>query len=45
VHRAPSAGFSQGHRLVVVTSPELRAQIAGIAEGWYLERGWPPWIS
>jgi nitroreductase len=39
VHRAPSAGFSLGHRVVVVTSVELRAQIAGMAEGWYLERG------
>ena len=25
VRRAPSGGFSQGHRLVVVTEPETRA--------------------
>jgi nitroreductase len=53
VHRAPSAGFSQGHRRVVVTSPELRAQIAGIAEaGTWSAAGRPgsrrrrcPWCS
>jgi len=26
--RAPSAGFSQGQRLVVVTDPDLRRQVA-----------------
>ncbi|MEU8659939.1 nitroreductase family protein [Actinoplanes philippinensis] len=45
VHRAPSAGFSQGHRLVVVTDPAKRAELAAIAEPWYLEKGFPPWIS
>jgi nitroreductase len=47
VLRAPSGGFSQGHRLVVVTQPELRGRIAelfdeasSIAEG-----GREPWIG
>lgn len=45
VHRAPSAGFSQGHRIVVVTDPAKRAELAAVAEPWYLEKGFPPWIS
>jgi FMN reductase [NAD(P)H] len=45
VRRAPSAGFSQGHRLVVVTDPKLRQQAGDIAEGRYVEMGFPPWIS
>ncbi|MCO8269281.1 nitroreductase family protein [Actinoplanes sp. TRM 88003] len=45
VHRAPSAGFSQGHRLVVVTDPATRAALAAVAEPWYLEQGFHPWIS
>jgi FMN reductase [NAD(P)H] len=31
VRRAPSAGFSQGHRLVVVTEPETRRELARLA--------------
>ncbi|MGW4487795.1 nitroreductase family protein [Amycolatopsis sp. NPDC004368] len=45
IRRAPSAGFSQGHRLAVITSPEIRAQIADIAETPYLDAGLPAWIS
>lgn len=45
VHRAPSAGFSQGHRLVVVTDPGLRGKIAELAETPYVEAGMKPWIS
>ncbi|GLW06786.1 hypothetical protein Misp01_19160 [Microtetraspora sp. NBRC 13810] len=45
VRRAPSAGFSQGHRLVVVTDPKLRQQAADISETRYVELGFPPWIS
>lgn len=45
VRRAPSAGFSQGHRVVVVTDAAVRKGIADVAEGWYLERGYHPWIS
>lgn len=45
VRRAPSAGFSQGHRVVVVTDPDLRRRIAGISEGWYLREGYQPWLS
>lgn len=44
--RAPSAGFSQGFRLVVVTSPSLRAEIAHLADesGW-LAKGYRPWVG
>ncbi|MBO3741848.1 nitroreductase family protein [Actinoplanes flavus] len=45
VHRAPSAGFSQGHRIVVVSDPKKRAELAAVAEPWYLEHGFHPWIS
>ena len=46
VRRAPSAGFSQGHRLVVVTEPETRQELARLAgEDEYLELGFPRWIS
>lgn len=44
--RAPSAGFSQGQHLVVVTDPELRRAIAALAgEDEYVERGFHPWLS
>jgi nitroreductase len=44
--RAPSAGFSQGQRLVVVTEPERRLRIAQICdEPEYVESGFDPWIS
>ena len=46
VRRAPSGGFSQGHRLVVVTEPETRQQLARLAgEGEYVALGLEPWIS
>lgn len=45
VHRAPSAGFSQGHRLIVVTDPAIRAKVAELAEPPYVEDGFEPWIS
>ncbi len=46
VRRAPSGGFSQGHRLVVVTEPETRAALARIAgEEEYVAEGHDPWIS
>ncbi len=46
VRRAPSAGFSQGHRLVVVTEPETRQELARLAgEEQYVAMGMPPWIS
>jgi nitroreductase len=44
--RAPSGGFSQGLRLVVVTDPDLRRRIAELAdEADYVARGFEPWIS
>jgi len=44
--RAPSAGFSQGQRMVVVTDPSRRARVAEIAgEQSYIEIGMDPWIS
>lgn len=43
--RTPSAGFSQGQRLVVVTDPAVRREVAEICgEAWYrVEFG--PWVS
>ena len=44
--RAPTAGFAQGQRFVVVTDPERRKEIAGLAdEERYQARGYPPWLS
>ncbi|MFI9388293.1 nitroreductase family protein [Kutzneria sp. NPDC052558] len=45
VHRAPSAGFSQGHRLIVVTDPDIRAEVAARIEPTYVESGMKPWVS
>ncbi len=46
VRRAPSGGFSQGHRLVVVTEPETRAELARLAgEDEYVAAGGQAWIS
>ncbi len=45
VRRAPSAGFSQPHLIVVVTDPGVRGQIARLSEPWYLEHGFEPWLS
>ena len=46
VRRAPSGGFSQGHRLVVVTEPETRGELAKLAgEEEYVALGLEPWIS
>ena len=46
IRRAPSGGFSQGHRLVVVTEPETRRQLAGLAgEDEYVGAGGQAWIS
>lgn len=43
---APSAGFSQGARMIVVTEPEIRKKIAEFAdEPFYVETGYEPWIS
>ncbi len=44
--RAPSAGFSQGQRLVVVTEPERRRRVATICkEDDYVAEGYDRWIS
>src|SRR3989304_5303958 len=44
--RAPSAGFSQGQRLVVVTDPYRRRRVAEICgESYYVAEGFDPWIS
>lgn len=44
--RAPSAGFSQGQRLVVVTEPERRREVARLlGEDEYQDLGMGPWIS
>jgi FMN reductase [NAD(P)H] len=45
--KAPSGGFSQGVRFVVVTEPETRRRIAELAgeEEYYTSYGFEPWIS
>ena len=44
--RAPSAGFSQGQKFIVVTDPGVRAAIAEAAdEPEYVANGFDPWIS
>ena len=44
--RAPSAGFSQGQRLVIVTEADRRRRIADICgEPDYVESGFDPWVS
>lgn len=44
--RAPSAGFSQGQRLLVVTDPDMRRRLAILCgEDEYAEAGWDRWIS
>ncbi|HVM25926.1 MAG TPA: nitroreductase family protein [Candidatus Limnocylindrales bacterium] len=44
--RAPSAGFSQGQRLVIVTDPGRRRRLAELSgEAFYTGQGFDPWIS
>ena len=44
--KAPSGGFSQGVRFVVVTGAEARRRIAELAdEPEYVKLGFQPWIS
>ncbi|HEX2152769.1 MAG TPA: nitroreductase family protein [Acidimicrobiia bacterium] len=44
--RAPSAGFSQGQAVVVVTDPAVRQEIAEAAgESSYVQAGFDPWVS
>ncbi|CAN5573199.1 nitroreductase family protein [soil metagenome] len=44
--RAPSAGFSQGQRLVIVTDADKRRAVAEVCdEANYVEAGFDPWIS
>lgn len=46
VRRAPSAGYSQGQRLLVVMGDEARAELVRIASaGWGAERGLEPWLE
>ena len=44
--RTPSAGFSQGQRLVIVTDEATRSAIAEVcAEPEYVRAGFDPWVS
>jgi nitroreductase len=44
--RTPSAGFSQGQRLVIVTEPARRRRLAELSgEAFYTGQGFDPWIS
>ena len=47
VRRAPSAGYSQGQRLLVVTDPEKRTELAKImsASGWTSVDDREPWLE
>jgi FMN reductase [NAD(P)H] len=46
VRRAPSGGFSQGQRLIVVTDPAKRARIAELLhEDEWIAKGLEPWLS
>ena len=47
VRRAPSAGYSQGQRLLVVTDPEKRTELARImsASGWTTVDDREPWLE
>jgi nitroreductase len=43
--RAPSGGFSQGQRLVVVTDPDRRREVARLCGEAEYEAEFGPWIS
>ena len=43
--RTPSAGFSQGQRLVVITDPAARLEVARICGEEFYEADFGPWIS
>lgn len=44
--KAPSAGFSQGQRFIVVTDAAVRTEIARVVgENYYTQQGFDPWIS
>src|SRR3954452_798207 len=46
VRRAPSGGFSQGQRLLVVTEADTRAEIAKLLhEDEWIAQGREPWLS
>jgi nitroreductase len=46
IRRAPSAGFSQGQRFVVVTEPAGKRALAdAVGEEFYVQQGFAPWIS
>lgn len=46
IRRAPSAGFSQGQRFIVITDPERKRALAEATfEQFYVDQGFAPWIS
>jgi nitroreductase len=46
IRRAPSAGYSQGQRLLVVTSDEGRAEVVRISRsGWMASDQLEPWVE
>jgi nitroreductase len=46
VRRAPSAGYSQGQRLLVVSEDAGRAEVVRIARsGWAAAEGLEPWVE
>jgi nitroreductase len=46
IRRAPSAGFSQGQRFIVITGQEPKRALAeAVGEEYYVQQGFDPWIS
>jgi nitroreductase len=45
IHRAPSAGFSQGHRLIVIIDPGLRGRISDLYDPAYADSAYAGWIG
>ena len=45
IRRAPSAGFSQGQRVVVVTEPQLREKLVETIGGEFYREQFPNWLD
>jgi nitroreductase len=46
IRRAPSAGFSQGQRFIVVTDADRKRAVAdAVGEDYYVDQGFDRWIS
>ena len=46
IRRAPTAGFSQGQRFIVVTDADRKRAVAdAVGEDYYVDQGFDRWIS